>query len=146
LFSPVSSDSVAEVRAKVLTLVLDRTKDAQKEQQRATGFIRDPDAVAADLAQIEAAAWPVFAAAHIPMIGEWVALPVLRSAGATILDPLAERVKSATAERLLEHCPAVPRLPGTSVGTGHDVPIAHSRGLPVYYRVEELPVRLGRSA
>jgi hypothetical protein len=36
--------------------------------------------MAGNLRSLEAAAWPVFEAGHIPMIGEWVALPVLRSA------------------------------------------------------------------
>src|SRR5437763_265403 len=37
----------------------------------------DPDLMARNLAQLEEAAWPIFRAGHIPMIGEWVALPVL---------------------------------------------------------------------
>lgn len=51
------------------------------------------------------------------MIGEWVALPVLASAGAFgPLDPLAEQVMYPTAQRLLAHCDAVLRLPGDSTG------------------------------
>ncbi|MGV9306436.1 hypothetical protein [Nonomuraea sp. NPDC003727] len=41
-----------------------------------SGTDGDPQAMAANLARLEAAAWPVFAAGHVPMIGEWVALPV----------------------------------------------------------------------
>jgi len=74
------------------------------------------------------------------MIGEWVALPVLTSAGATgVLDPLAEQVMYPTAERLLHHCDAVLRLPGASTGADQDVRIAEERGLPVYLRVEDIP-------
>jgi hypothetical protein len=102
--------------------------------------------MAANLARLEAAAWPVFAAGHVPMIGEWVALPVLRSAGATVFDPLAEQVMYPTAQRLLDHCDAVLRLPGASVGADQDVAIAQSRGLPVYYRLEDLPVRVSSPA
>ena len=101
----------------------------------------DPDAMAANLARLEAAAWPVFAAGHVPMIGEWVALPVLRSAGATVLDPLAEQVMYPTAQRLLEHCDAVLLLPGASAGADQDVAIARRRGLPVYHHVAEIPAR-----
>ena len=42
----------------------------------------DPALMSANLARLEEAAWPLFRAGHVPMIGEWVALPVLRSAGA----------------------------------------------------------------
>ena len=100
----------------------------------------DPELMARNLARLEEAAWPVFAAGHIPMIGEWVALPVLRSAGADgVSDALAERVMYPTAQRLLQHCDAVLRLPGDSTGADQDVAIARERGLPVYYRVEDIP-------
>ncbi len=100
----------------------------------------DPDLMAANLARLEEASWPVFRAGHVPMIGEWVALPVLRSAGAEgVGDPLAEQVLYPTAERLLAHCDAVLRLPGASTGADQDVKIAEERGLPVYYRVEDVP-------
>ena len=100
----------------------------------------DPDLLAHNLRRLESAAWPIFQAGHIPMIGEWVALPVLRSAGIEgPTDPLAEHVMYPTADRLLEHCDAVLRLPGRSTGADQDVRIARERGLPVYERVEDIP-------
>ena len=100
----------------------------------------DPQLLARNLDRLEAAAWPIFRAGHIPMIGEWVALPVLRGAGGAGLDgPLAEQIMYPTAERLLEHCDAVLRLPGESTGADQDVAIAHQRGLPVFTRVEDIP-------
>jgi hypothetical protein len=99
----------------------------------------DPALMAQNLARLERAAWPIFQAGHIPMIGEWVALPVLRSAGANgPLDPLAEQVMYPTAERLLEHCDAVLRLPGESTGADEDVAIATRRGIPVYHRLDQI--------
>src|SRR6478672_3509789 len=76
----------------------------------------DPGLMAANLSRLEEAAWPLFAAGHVPMIGEWVALPVLRSAGADVSDPLANEVMYPTAQRVLQHCDAVLRLPGESTG------------------------------
>jgi hypothetical protein len=100
----------------------------------------DPALMAANLARLEAAAWPLFRAGHIPVIGEWVALPVLRSAGADgPTDPLAERVMYPTAQRLLAHCDAVLRLPGESTGADQDVATAEARGLPVYHRLGDVP-------
>ncbi|MFI8194434.1 DUF4406 domain-containing protein [Streptomyces sp. NPDC085946] len=101
----------------------------------------DPQAMAANLARLEAAAWPVFAAGHLPVIGEWIALPVLRSAGAGPTDPLADRVLYPAADRLLTHCDAVLRLPGESAGADQDVATARRRGLPVYHDVTEIPRR-----
>ena len=100
----------------------------------------DPDLMARNLRRLEEAAWPIFRAGHIPMIGEWVALPVLSSAGADgPLSPLADAVMYPTAERLLQHCDAVLRLDGASTGADQDVAIAQERGLPVYRRVEDVP-------
>lgn len=100
----------------------------------------DPILLAANLAQLERAAWPIFQAGHIPMIGEWVALPVLRGAGGTgVADPIAAGIMYPTAERLLQHCDAVLRLPGASAGADQDVAIAERRGIPVYFSLEEVP-------
>ena len=105
-----------------------------------SGTDDEPELMAANLRALEEAAWPIFRAGHVPMIGEWVALPVLTSAGATgVLDPLAEQVMYPTAQRLLQHCDAVLRLPGASTGADQDVRIAEERGLPVYFRVEDIP-------
>jgi len=100
----------------------------------------DPDLLAANLRALEEAAWPIFRAGHVPMIGEWVALPVMRGAGsAQVGDPVSEQVLYPTAERLLQHCDAVLRLPGDSTGADQDVRIAEERGLPVFTRVEDIP-------
>ena len=99
----------------------------------------DPALMAANLATLEEAAWPLFRAGHVPMIGEWVALPVLRSAGAGIGDPLADQVLYPTAQRLLTRCDAVLRLPGESTGADQDVATARELGLPVYHRIEDVP-------
>jgi hypothetical protein len=106
-----------------------------------SGTNDDPQRMADNLKTLEEAAWPIFKAGHIPMIGEWVALPVLSSAGATAgpLDPLADQVMYPTAERLLMHCDAVLRLPGESKGADQDVAIARQRGIPVYHALAEVP-------
>lgn len=106
----------------------------------ASGTGGDPALMAENLARLEEAAWPIFRAGHVPMIGEWVALPVLSSAGASGPgDPLAASVMYPTAERLLQHCDAVLRLPGASRGADQDVAIAESRGIPVYRTLEDVP-------
>jgi hypothetical protein len=99
----------------------------------------DPDAMAANLRALEAASWPIFELGHIPMIGEWVALPVLRAVGATALDELAEQVLYPAAQRLLRHCDAVLRLPGRSAGADLDVATARELGLPVYHDLAQIP-------
>ncbi|MEY9861700.1 hypothetical protein ABH935_007343 [Catenulispora sp. GAS73] len=106
----------------------------------ASGTNGDPQLMARNLKRLETAAWPIFQAGHVPMIGEWVALPVLESAGASgPNDPLAQQVMYPTAQRLLAHCDAVLRLPGESRGADQDVAIARERGIPVYTSLDEIP-------
>ena len=100
----------------------------------------DPALLRANLDRLEAAAWPLFAAGHLPMIGEWVALPVLRGAGGTsVADPVAEQIMYPTAQRLLPRCDAVLRLPGASNGADQDVAIAEELGLAVYHDIADVP-------
>jgi hypothetical protein len=106
-----------------------------------SGTDDQPALLAQNLAALEQAAWPIFRAGHVPMIGEWVALPVMRGAGSTrVGDPVSETILYPTADRLLQHCDAVLRLPGASTGADNDVRIARERGIPVYERVEDIPV------
>jgi hypothetical protein len=104
-----------------------------------SGTDDDPARMAANLRALETAAWPIFEKGHIPMIGEWVALPVLDSAGSSVFEPLAERVLYPTAQRLIQHCDAILRLPGASRGADLDVELARERGIPVYFSLDEVP-------
>lgn len=100
----------------------------------------DPAKMAANLQRLEAAAWPIFQAGHIPMIGEWVALPIWHGAGGTTIgDALYDQIFHPTAGRLLERCDAVLRLPGASTGADNDVRLARARGLPVYESLDAIP-------
>lgn len=100
----------------------------------------DPAIIAENLHRLEQASWPIFQAGHVPMIGEWVALPVWRTAGGKAIgDAVYDQVLYPTAERLLERCDAVLRLPGESRGADNDVRIARERGIPVYFDADEIP-------
>jgi hypothetical protein len=93
-----------------------------------------------NLNRLEAAALPLFRLGHIPMIGEWAALPLLRLAGSTRPgDEAYEEILYPVAHRLLQKCDAVLRLEGVSKGADEDVRIAGERGLSVYYRIEDVP-------
>lgn len=100
----------------------------------------DPDLMRANLERLEAAAWPIFEKGHVPMIGEWAALPILRSGGGGAPgSPLYEAVMYPTAHRLLAKCDGVLRLPGASTGADNDVRIAQERGIPVWTDIADIP-------
>ena len=100
----------------------------------------NPEKMAVNLKALEEASWPIFQKGHVPMIGEWVALPIwTRAGGKAVGDELYEKILHPTAGRLLQHCDAVLRMPGASKGADNDVRIARERGIPVYFSVDEVP-------
>lgn len=106
-----------------------------------SGTNDDPVLIQKNLDNLEAMALPIFRKGHVPMIGEWVALPLLKLAGSKQLgDELWSEIQYPTAHRLLEKCDAVLRIPGASKGADMDVKIAAERGLKIYYSLEEIPI------
>jgi hypothetical protein len=104
----------------------------------------EPEKMAANLRRLEAVSWPLFEAGHVPIIGEWVALPVWASAGGTqVGDELYQKIFHPVAGRLLKLVDAVLRLPGASKGADEDVRIAVERGIPVFYNLRDVPGILG---
>lgn len=100
----------------------------------------DPALMRKNLDRLESVALPLFRMGHTPMIGEWVALPLVALAGSKKPGDAAwNEIQYPVAHRLLEKCDAVLRLEGESKGADEDVRIAKERGLKVYYRLEDVP-------
>lgn len=100
----------------------------------------NPELMKQNLNKLESAALPIFRLGHIPMIGEWVALPLVHLAGSSKPgDELWNEIQYPVAHRLLEKCDAVLRLEGESTGADNDVRIAKERGLKIFYKIEDIP-------
>ena len=105
-----------------------------------SGTDDDPERMAENLRRLESVTLTLFRAGHIPMIGEWVALPLLRLAGGQRPGDAAwQEILYPVANRLIARCDAVLRLPGESKGADEDVRLAKERGLTVYDRLEDVP-------
>ena len=105
-----------------------------------SGTNDDPELIQENLNKLESMALPLFRKGHIPMIGEWAALPLIRLAGSTKPgDPAWEEIQYPVAHRLLEKCDAVLRIEGASKGADEDVRVAKEKGLKVYYNLEDVP-------
>src|SRR5262245_60708955 len=105
-----------------------------------SGTNDDPALMKANLSRLESVALPLFRKGHVPMIGGWVALLLLEQAGSKKPgDEAYEEILYPVAHRLLEKCDAVFRIEGASKGADEDVRIAMERGLPVYFRLEDVP-------
>ncbi|AOJ74908.1 MULTISPECIES: hypothetical protein [Burkholderia] len=106
-----------------------------------SGTDGDPARIAANLRRLEQAALAVYRRGHVPMIGEWLSLPLATAAGATAIgDAISESFLYPAAHRLLRRCDAVLRIDGASRGADADVTLARQLGKAVYSSVEAIPV------
>lgn len=111
-----------------------------------SGTQGDPERVALNLKRLEQTALQVYRRGHMPMIGEWVALPLAATAGSeTLGDAISEAFLYPVATRLIEQCDAVLRIEGESAGADHDVRLAGQLGKPVYWSVDDVPAPDGSS-
>jgi len=105
-----------------------------------SGTSDDPDKLDVNVRAMEAAALPIFRAGHIPVLGEWFALPLVRLAGSKrIGDQLFDEVFHPVAERLLARCDGVLRIGGPSPGADRMVAMARQKGLMVFNQVADIP-------
>lgn len=105
-----------------------------------SGTNDNPELIKQNLDRLEAMALPIFRKGHVPMIGEWVALPLMHLAGSKALgDEVWDEIQYPVAHRLLEKCDAVLRIEGASKGADNDVKIAKERGLHIFYSLDEIP-------
>jgi ADP-ribose pyrophosphatase len=100
----------------------------------------DPQKMAANVRLMESYALPIFRLGHIPVLGEWFALPLLHAAGSKeVGDEAYEEIFHPVAERLLEKCDAVLRIGGPSEGADRMVEVARKNGLQIYTALEQIP-------
>lgn len=105
-----------------------------------SGTNDDPKLMEENLAKLEAVALPLFRKGHIPFIGEWMALPLIRLAGSQQPgDEAWTEIQYPVAHRMLEKCDAVLRIEGASKGADEDVRKARELGLKIYYSLADVP-------
>jgi len=89
---------------------------------------------------MESYALPIFRAGHIPIVGEWLALPLVDLAGSReVGDQAFNEVFHPIAIRLLEKCDAVLRVGGPSAGADEVMRVGRSLGLKIFTSLAEIP-------
>ncbi|RUA13713.1 MAG: DUF4406 domain-containing protein [Flavobacteriia bacterium] len=105
-----------------------------------SGTQNDPILIKGNMDRLEAQALPIFRKGHVPMIGEWVANPLIALAGSKkVGDEIFNQIQYPVAHRLLRKCDAILRIQGESVGADKDVELARELGLKIYYDINEIP-------
>ena len=100
----------------------------------------DPEKIATNVRLMESFALPIFRLGHIPLLGEWLALPLVHLADSKqIGDDAFNEIFHPIAERLLEKCDAVLRVGGESKGADQMVEISRQKGLKIFTKLEQIP-------
>ncbi len=99
-----------------------------------------PALIARHMAAMNEAALAVFQAGHLPVAGEWFALPLLETAGSkTVGDATWDATFHPVAERIAARCDACLRIGGASAGADAMVAIFERAARPVFRQLEDLP-------
>lgn len=100
----------------------------------------DPWLIEANEAVMTEAALRLFRAGHLPVMGEWIAFPLMEHAGSGRLgDSIYNEIFHSTALRLVEKCDAVLRVGGPSECADEMVVTAWRLGKPAYFDLDDVP-------
>ena len=100
----------------------------------------DAELIRKNVQAMEAFALPIFRMGHVPILGEWLALPLVELAGSKkIGDDGFNEIFHPVAVRLLSKCDAVLRVGGASAGADEMVRVGRELGLKIYTRLEQVP-------
>ena len=105
-----------------------------------SGTNDDPALIARNVEAMTDASLALFRAGHLPVMGEWFALPLIEHAGSKqIGDAAFNEIFHPISRRLVAKCDACLRIGGPSVGADEMVAITRSQGKPVYFSLDEVP-------
>jgi hypothetical protein len=105
-----------------------------------SGTDGDLERIAANVEAMTAVALELYRRGHLPVMGEWFALPLIEQARKTSggSDPF-DAIFHPIAESLLERCDGCLRIGGPSDGADRMVTTARRLGKAVYFDVDAIP-------
>jgi hypothetical protein len=98
----------------------------------------DPALIRANVEAMTAASLELWRRGHLPVMGEWFALPLIEAAEAQGDTDADEAIFHPIAERVLARCDAVLRIGGPSDGADRMVATARRLGKRVFTSIEEV--------
>lgn len=104
-----------------------------------SGTNDDPEKMAENVRSMNRIALQLFRAGHVPIVGEWFALPLVETAGSKhVGDEIFDEIFHPSAILLGERCDAVLRVGGPSSGADEMVRLARERGQQIFMRLEDV--------
>jgi spore maturation protein SpmA len=104
-----------------------------------SGTNGDPALVRANVEAMTRTALDLYRRGHLPVLGEWFALPLIEAAEAAGTTDAFAELFHPIAERVLARCDACLRIGGPSEGADRMVRVARELGKAVFTAIEDVP-------
>ena len=97
--------------------------------------------IAANVKAMTDVALKIYKVGHLPVLGEWFALPLIEAAGSKKMgDDIFNKIFHPVAVQLIDHCDAVLRIGGPSAGADEMINTGKAKNKTIFYSVEDIPV------
>ena len=105
-----------------------------------SGTNDQPELIAANVKRMTDTALDVYRMGHLPVLGEWFALPLIEAAGSKSMgDPVFNEIFHPVAVQLIDHCDAVLRIGGASTGADEMVSTGKKKNKLIFHSMEDIP-------
>jgi hypothetical protein len=105
-----------------------------------SGTNDQPELIAKNVKAMTDTALQLYQMGHLPVLGEWFALPLIEAAGSKAIgDDIFNSMFHPVAIQLIDHCDAVLRIGGASDGADEMVNVASSKGKKIFIDLLEIP-------
>ena len=98
-----------------------------------------PELIEKNVEAMNDTALKVYKLGHLPVLGEWFALPLIATAGSKEMgDAIWNELFHPVAIRLIDKCDAILRIGGPSGGADEMVRIGKEKGKRIFYDIAEI--------
>jgi hypothetical protein len=104
-----------------------------------SGTDGDPARIRANVEAMTATSLELWRRGHLPVMGEWFALPLIEAATAAGDHDADEAIFHPIAEAVLARCDGCLRIGGASAGADRMVETARRLGKSVWHGIDEVP-------
>lgn len=100
----------------------------------------DPALIRKNVREMTETALTLFRAGHLPVMGEWFALPLIEHAGSRAIgDAVFDEIFHPVSRRALARCDGCLRIGGPSAGADDMVETARRLGKVIYHSLDDIP-------
>ncbi|MFZ4056518.1 MAG: hypothetical protein ACOYKE_00195 [Ferruginibacter sp.] len=99
-----------------------------------------PELIEANVKAMTDTALEIYRMGHMPVLGEWFALPLIEAAGSKeVGDAIFNEIFHPIAVQLIDHCDAVLRIGGASSGADEMVKTGEAKGKIIFHNKHAIP-------